>query len=157
FGVRVKGGEEVHAAVVVDAAALPAGAEPRATINAALERIADTLPSYQRLQHVELLPELPKTTTLKVRRHEVARLAAAQRACSTPPARPRAHDKVEAQIFELVRKVSHGREVPIAPASTLQFDLGLDSLDRVELLAALEERFGLHLSDGIGERVHRVQ
>jgi len=48
---------------------------------------------------------------------------------------------------------------PALPSSDLMVDLGLDSLDRVELLGRVEEAFGVTLPDGVleaGTRVHRA-
>ena len=46
-------------------------------------------------------------------------------------------------IGQLVRDTRHGREVQIALDSSLEKELGLDSLARVELVLRLEKEFGV--------------
>jgi len=45
----------------------------------------------------------------------------------------------------------------IAPASNLELDLGLDSMERVELLASLSARFGVSVSDEQASGVYSVR
>jgi acyl carrier protein len=54
------------------------------------------------------------------------------------------HEKV---VVEVVARMT-GRDVgAITPTTRLAEDLGIRSLDRIELLALLEERLGVTLSD----------
>jgi acyl carrier protein len=45
----------------------------------------------------------------------------------------------------------------IKPASSFVDDLGADSLDRVELVMALEEAFGVEIPDDQAEKIVTVQ
>ena len=45
----------------------------------------------------------------------------------------------------------------ITPASSFVDDLGADSLDRVELIMALEETFGMEIPDEDAEKISTVQ
>ena len=45
----------------------------------------------------------------------------------------------------------------VTPAASFVDDLGADSLDRVELIMALEETFGVEIPDGDGEKISTVQ
>jgi acyl carrier protein len=45
----------------------------------------------------------------------------------------------------------------VTPASSLVDDLGADSLDRVELIMALEETFGIEIPDDDAEKIVTVQ
>lgn len=47
-------------------------------------------------------------------------------------------------------------EARITPDSRLDEDLGLDSLDRVDLVMAIEEEFGVDIEDEEWERVETV-
>jgi long-chain acyl-CoA synthetase len=163
FGRRGAGlGEEVHAAVVADRAALPAGDEAalRRAIEERLAAAADArgLPSHMAIARVHLVPELPKTTTLKVKRQEVAALVAA-RAAAAPEAAPRPAPEgaLEAQVMAVLRSVVGDRARGASLDSTLQFDLGMDSLERLELLGALEARLGARLPDEVAPALHRVR
>jgi acyl carrier protein len=45
----------------------------------------------------------------------------------------------------------------VTPASSFVDDLGADSLDRVELIMALEETFGIEIPDEDAEKIATVQ
>lgn len=45
----------------------------------------------------------------------------------------------------------------VAPTSSFVDDLGADSLDRVELIMALEETFGIEIPDEDAEKIVTVQ
>ena len=45
----------------------------------------------------------------------------------------------------------------VTPASSFVDDLGADSLDRVELIMALEETFGIEIPDDDAEKIVTVQ
>jgi len=45
----------------------------------------------------------------------------------------------------------------VTPASSFVDDLGADSLDRVELIMALEETFGMEIPDEDAEKIVTVQ
>lgn len=48
-------------------------------------------------------------------------------------------------------------ESEVVPNARFEEDLGADSLDRVELIMALEEAFGIEIPDEDVERIHTVQ
>jgi acyl carrier protein len=45
----------------------------------------------------------------------------------------------------------------VKPGASFMDDLGADSLDRVELIMAFEENFGLEIPDGDAEKIVTVQ
>ena len=45
----------------------------------------------------------------------------------------------------------------VTPAASFVDDLGADSLDRVELIMALEETFGIEIPDSDAEKISTVQ
>lgn len=45
----------------------------------------------------------------------------------------------------------------VTPAASFVDDLGADSLDRVELIMALEETFGVEIPDSDAEKISTVQ
>ncbi len=122
-GVTEGGQERVHAVLVADA-----GTDVNAVIRGANGRLQD----HQRIRAASIWPgrELPRTEgTRKLRR-------AAIREWVVSGAKPleAAGDTVEA----LIARFARGRDV--SGATTLE-ELGLSSLERVELMAALEDRF----------------
>ncbi|MCU0252770.1 MAG: AMP-binding protein, partial [Vicinamibacterales bacterium] len=123
-GLKDGSGERVHAVLVVEP-----GVEAAGITRAANANLAD----HQRVRTVSIWPgeHLPRTEgTRKLKRVEIRRWAQDGSAASAAPA---AEDPVEAVLARL----SHGRAVD---ASTSIQDLGLSSLDRVELMVALEQR-----------------
>lgn len=123
-GVKDGSGERVHAVLVVD---------PGADLDGITRAANATLADHQRVRTVSAWPgeHLPRTEgTRKLKRVEIRRWAQDGTAASV--AAP-ADDPVEAVLARL----SHGRAVE---ASTSIQELGLSSLDRVELMVALEQR-----------------
>ncbi len=64
---------------------------------------------------------------------------------------------LEQKIMEIIveqLKVSPGE---VTPEASFIEDLGADSLDLVELIMAMEEEFGLEISDEDAEKIQTVQ
>jgi long-chain acyl-CoA synthetase len=128
----VEGGQErVHAVLVVDP-----GTDLDAVIRSANARLQD----HQRIRTSSLWPgtELPRTEgTRKLKRRAIRDWV---RAGGSPVA-TQGGDSMEA----LLARFAHGRTV--SGATTLD-ELGLSSLERVELMVALEDRFQTRLDEG---------
>ena len=62
-------------------------------------------------------------------------------------------DKVKQIIMEQLSV----EESEVTPAASFVDDLGADSLDRVELIMALEETFGIEIPDEDAEKIVTVQ
>ncbi|HVW84613.1 MAG TPA: AMP-binding protein [Bryobacteraceae bacterium] len=122
--------EQVHAVLVLDA-----GANPEEVVNSANAK----LEAHQRIRGYSVWPgaSLPRTSgTKKLKRTEVANWVAGAAPQSTAPA-----DSVE----DIIRKYTGGRQ--IASDSSLD-DLGLSSLDRIQLVMEIEQRTGGHIDEG---------
>ena len=64
---------------------------------------------------------------------------------------------VEQKVFDIiVEQLKVSPEEVILEASFIE-DLGADSLDLVELIMAMEEEFGLEISDEDAEKIQTVQ
>jgi len=123
-GVKDASGERVHAVIV---------AEPGVDLDAITRAANAKLADHQRVRTASAWPgeHLPRTEgTRKLKRVEIRRWA--QDGTAGSAAAP-AEDPVEAVLARL----SHGRTMD---ASTSIEELGLSSLDRVELMVALEQR-----------------
>lgn len=64
---------------------------------------------------------------------------------------------VDERVKRLVAEQLGLRDEDVKPESNLVDDLGADSLDRVELVMALEDEFGLEIPDAEGEKIQTVQ
>jgi long-chain acyl-CoA synthetase len=130
-GRTIDGEERIHAVLVLDGA-IDVGAVVKQA-NAGLE-------DHQRIWSTSIWPgaTLPRTEgTQKLKRRELARWVAGE------PVAPRAAH-AERTVAEIVGRYAAG--VTITPDTTLD-TLGLSSLDRVELMMALEEAFQTTLDE----------
>jgi long-chain acyl-CoA synthetase len=135
IGLPAEGGERVHAVLLLEPSADPEIA--LATANAVLED-HQKIRGYTRWTETEL----PRTEgTRKLKRRELRNRLTGDIA---PLAKPsgRAADRVE----DLLQRWTSGRDVS---ASTSLDDLGLSSLDRVELLVALEQKLGEPVDESV--------
>ncbi|MDD3776305.1 MAG: acyl carrier protein [Actinomycetota bacterium] len=61
------------------------------------------------------------------------------------------------KVKEILVDVLGAKEEEIAPESKFVEDLGADSLDLVELIMSLEDKFGIEISDEEAEKLETVQ
>ena len=112
-------------------------------VESVVRRANQHLAEYQRMLEWRVWPEsdFPRTSTGK------PRLTAIRDAVSAVPAAEPAPSSGASPLAEMIMKVS-GRTAPtLRPESNLEDDLRLSSLERVELLGALEDRFQVDLSE----------
>ncbi len=131
-GLSQGGEERVHAVVVT-----APGTDTEPLVRAANARLAD----HQRIRGVSVWPsaELPRTEgTRKLKRREVKRWA------ETGVAPPRATAAGQPLDGVLARFVG---DRPLRSDTTIE-ELGLSSLERVELMVALEERAQTRIDEG---------
>ena len=64
---------------------------------------------------------------------------------------------VERRVIEIIVEQLGVSEEEVALEASFVDDLGADSLDLVELIMALEEEFGLEISDEEAEKIQTVQ
>jgi len=113
--------------------------DPEAVVRSANQCLAE----YQRLNHWFLWPEtdFPRTSTQKPRRNQVQEAVLSQLQQRTRPAR------AASPLADLIAGIT-GRSPAVVDARTsLETDLNLSSLDRVELLSALEDRYQVDLTE----------
>jgi long-chain acyl-CoA synthetase len=156
------------AACAVVAIETPSGPEPCAVLAMrgaselapmAIETANAQLPEFQRLRRwmLYLEPDLPRTSTGKVRRKAVAAWLEETQATSTrtrsaaeaftPP-----HDWLLALIVQITGETPHAT----GDESRLSEDLHLDSLGRVQLAAAIEQKLGMPPESGLLEQMHTL-
>jgi acyl carrier protein len=64
---------------------------------------------------------------------------------------------VEERIRAIIAQQLEVQEEEVVPEASFTDDLGSDSLDLVELVMAMEEEFGIEISDEEAERIQTVQ
>ena len=124
-----------------------------------MEGQAVHLPAHKRVLGYEVWFEpLPRTTTGKLKRHEIERrLRHKDREKAREQQQAAAgeewwgDDRHASAAVEVITRRAKGRT--IARDSNLELDLGLDSMERVELLAEIEQQFGVHIAE---ERRHQI-
>ncbi len=116
---------------------------PEADPGEVIQRANETLAEYQRMRNWLVWPEqdFPRTPTQKPRTREIQEMAQAR-----VGGKPAEHAAVStlATLIARVKGISAGE---LRHEANLETDLDLSSLDRVELLGALEERYQLELGE----------
>jgi len=142
-GLPGEGGERVHAVLV-----LKDDAAPETIVGAANAVLAD----HQRVRGYTLWrePELPRTVgTKKLKRREIRNRITGGMGAATPVMAGAASRNVDA----LLARFSEGRAVS---ATTTLEELGLSSLEKVELLVALERQLGATVDENVFSQVRTV-
>ena len=123
----------------------------KAQVAAVVGRANDSLAEYQRMRIWMEWPEedFPRTNTLKPRRRVIAEAAATQLLEESPRLKRETWGTRNDQspLADLITRVSGRAVTALREDSSLDSDLGLSSLDRVELLSALEDRYQVDLSE----------
>jgi long-chain acyl-CoA synthetase len=159
--------ERLYAVVVPDADVL----RERKVVNAGdlvrfeMEGRSVGLPAHKRVLGYEVWMEpLPRTTTGKLKRFEIERrvheAAATKEAGAAAPVsdeeRSWAESAEVAPVLEVIARAARDGAQARAE-SNLELDLGLDSMERVELLTDLEQRFGAKVPEGEAQRIFTVR
>jgi long-chain acyl-CoA synthetase len=112
-----------------------------------VQRTNESLAEFQRMRMWVAWPEedFPRTSTQKPRRNLIAEMVRD----SLPFAQnaPEKWGTGTSPLAELIARVTGRPAVPLREDANLDADLGLSSLDRVELLSTLEERYQVDLSE----------
>jgi long-chain acyl-CoA synthetase len=120
--------------------------DEQADLNAAVQRANDLLAEFQRIRHWIAWPatDFPRTPgTRKVIKNQIAD---AVKTMSKEPATSAA--SVNAPLsLPVISRITHVELAALSASANLADDLKLDSLGRVELLSALEDRYQIELDE----------
>ena len=133
-----------------------------------IEGLSSQLPATKRILSYDIWQEdLPRTTTRKVKRNEVEKRVRAMQGRSADTTESTgtlsAQDEEWMGVPEVqralmvLRDASNNKRERILPSDNLELDLGLDSMERVELLVALERELNSHVPDSIVSEVYTVR
>jgi len=121
-----------------------------------IESLSQQIASTKRIGSYEIWPDdLPRTTTRKIKRFEVEKRVGENETrklsddSELPAERPLTDDEsawLEQSAVQgalrIIREAARTPPPTLRPAHNLELDLGLDSMQRVELLSQLEEQLG---------------
>ena len=118
---------------------------------AAIRRANAALAAHQQIRRWLLWPEpdFPRTSTQKVRTNIVREVAQQELAASGKTPSPNTPESTTAQspLGEIIARITRRPQQPLSSGVALEGDLNLSSLERVELMSALEDRYQVDLDD----------
>ena len=153
-----EGGDRLHAVIVpnFDALRQKKIVNAKEVIRFDIESLSQQIASTKRIGSYEIWQEdLPRTSTRKIKRFEVEKRVKANQArkltddSELPAERPLTPDETAwldqpdvQRALKIIREAARTAPANLRPTHNLELDLGLDSMQRVELLSHLEEQLG---------------
>ena len=153
-----EGGDRLHAVIVPDFDALRQKkiVNAKEVIRFDIESLSQQVPSTKRIGSYEIWQDdLPRTSTRKVKRFEVEKRVRANQTrkladnTELPAERPLTPDETAwieqpdvQRALRIIREASSSSSPTLRPTHSLELDLGLDSMQRIDLLSRLEENLG---------------
>jgi long-chain acyl-CoA synthetase len=168
-----EGGDRLHAVIVPNFDVL----RQRKIVNAKevirfdIEGLSPQIASTKRITNYEIWQEdLPRTTTRKIKRFEVEKRVRANLAkkvaddSDLPTEKPLTADESAwldqpdvQRGLKIIRDTARSALPAMRPTLNLELDLGLDSMQRVELLSRLEETLGGNLEESQLSEIYAVR
>jgi len=168
-----EGGDRLHAVIVpnFDVFRQRKIVNAKEVIRFDIEGLSPQIASTKRIGSYEIWQEdLPRTTTRKIKRFEVEKKVRANQAkkltedSELPAEKPLTADEAawldqpEVQrALKVVRETASAAPPTLRPTLNLELDLGLDSMQRVELLSRLEEELGGNLEESRLTEIYTVR
>ena len=130
-----------------------------------IESLSVHLPSHKRILSYEIwTEELPRTTTRKLKRYAIERRVrergtpgeAAGRAALSEADRAWAAQPGVARALEIIREAAKPGAA-LRPDANIELELGLDSMERVELLTRLQLGFGTQVPEEAAHQIYTVR
>jgi long-chain acyl-CoA synthetase len=135
-----------------------------------IESISAKIPSTKRVGSYEIWQDpLPRTTTRKLKRFEMEKLVRANQKKGQPDFEARTAPTLTAedaqwleqpevqQALKIIRESSKTAPEVIRPSDNLELDLGLDSMQRIELLVAVEKELGGDVEESVMAEIYTVR
>ncbi len=168
-----EGGDRLHAVIVPNFDVL----RQRKIVNAkevirfGLEGLSPQIASTKRIGSYEIWQDdLPRTTTRKIKRFEVEKRVRANQArkltddSDLPADKPLTADEVAwldqpnvQRGLNIIREAARTAPPTLRPTLNLELDLGLDSMQRVEVLSHLEEELGGNVEESRLAEIYTVR
>ncbi len=135
-----------------------------------IESISAKIPSTKRIGSYEIWQDpLPRTTTRKLKRFEMEKQVRASQKKGQPDFEARSAPPLSAedaqwleqpevqQALRVIRESSTSAPEVIRPSDNLELDLGLDSMQRIELLVAVEKELGGDVEESAMAEIYTVR
>jgi long-chain acyl-CoA synthetase len=167
-----EGGDRLHAVIVpnFDALRQKKIVNAREVIRFDIEGLSQQIATTKRIGSYEIWQEdLPRTTTRKIKRFEVEKRVKANQSrrvddSELPAERPLTADEgawldqPEVQrAIKVIRDAARTAPPGLRPTHNLELDLGLDSMQRVELLSQVEEQLGGNVEESQLAEIYTVR
>ncbi len=168
-----EGGDRLHAVIVpnFDVLRQKRIVNAKEVIRYDIEGLSQKISSTKRIGSYEIWQEdLPRTTTRKIKRFEIEKRVRANQArkvdddSELPAEKPLTADELawldqpDVQCgLTIVRAAAHNAPPNLRPTHNLELDLGLDSMQRVELLSRLEEELGGNVEESRLAEIYTVR
>ena len=168
-----EGGDRLHAVIVpnFDALRQKKIVNAKEVIRFDVEGLSQQIASTKRLGSYEIWQEdLPRTTTRKIKRFEVEKRVKATQArridddSELPAEWPLTADETAwldqtdvQRALTIVREAARTAPLALRPTHNLELDLGLDSMQRVELLSQIEQQLGGNVEESQLSEIYTVR
>ena len=161
--------ERLHAVIVPDFEALRRDKIVNVgdMLRFGIEGLSAKLPSTKRILSYEIWQDdLPRTSTRKIKRFEVEQRVKSDQGTQATTSAPRQLTADETEWMErpdvskalgIIQAASKIKKDSIYPTDNLELDLGLDSMERVELLVSLDQQMGSNVPDSAASEIYTVR
>jgi long-chain acyl-CoA synthetase len=167
------GGDRLHAVIVpnFDVLRQEKIVNAKEAIRFDVEGLSAKIASTKRIGSYEIWQDdLPRTTTRKIKRFEVQKRVKANQSrkggddSDLPAEKPLTEDEIAwldqpdvQRGLKIVRESARAAPPSMRPTLNLELDLGLDSMQRVELLSRLEEELGGNVEESQLAEIYTVR
>jgi long-chain acyl-CoA synthetase len=167
------GGDRLHAVIVpnFDVLRQKKIVNAKEVIRFDIEGLSQQIASTKRIGSYEIWQDdLPRTTTRKIKRFEVEKRVKANQGnkvsddSDLPAEKPLTGDEIAwldqpdvQRGLTIIREAARNAPPNLRPSHNLELDLGLDSMQRVELLSQLEEELGGNLEESQLAAIYTVR
>jgi long-chain acyl-CoA synthetase len=168
-----EGGDRLHAVIVpnFDALRQKKIVNAKEVIRFDIEGLSQQIASTKRIGSYEIWQDdLPRTTTRKIKRFEVEKRVKANQSrrvddnSELPAERPLTADDAAwldqpdvQRALKVIRDAARTAPPGLRPSHNLELDLGLDSMQRVELLSQVEDQLGGNVEESQLAEIYTVR
>ncbi len=145
LGLREGDSLEIHAVLILES-------NYKGSPEKIIERLNTRLNVYQHINSYSIWgrDDFPRTTTKKIKRNEVAKILSGHK--KEKGTLEQESFKQSQRVLEVIKSFRKVKLENIKKEAKLEKDLGLDSLDLVQLVSAIEEKYDIEVDDSYIDR-----